>query len=348
MIESVSRTTSQRVGVSDGSVTALVCTRDRPESLVRTIRSLLASDDVQFELVVIDQSDDPESAQSLAPFASDPRLRHVRSSSRGAGAALNEGLRLARGEILAVTDDDCEAPPGWVAAMVRVLGEQPTAAIVFCNVMASPPDQRAGYVPAYQRRRSRLVRSVGATCAGHGLGAGMALRRDVVAALGGFDEALGPGARFHAADDWDIAFRVLLSGWHIYETSDVSILHHGFRTFAEGREHARRDWIGIGALGAKLLRARHFGAAAVLLWEFSAHALWPPFADLLRLRRPRGLARIVGFVQGLGQGLHMPVGRKTLLFGQANLEQNLDVLPPVKAPVDRRTGGDRDGVNIHR
>ena len=112
-----------------GIVTALVCTRDRPESLVRAVRSLLASSDVQFELVVVDQSDDLKSAQALAPFASDARLRYVRSAARGAGAALNEGLRLARGEILACTDDDCEALPDWLAGMVRILGEQPTAAI---------------------------------------------------------------------------------------------------------------------------------------------------------------------------------------------------------------------------
>jgi GT2 family glycosyltransferase len=305
-----------------GIVTALVCTRDRPESLVRAVRSLLASYDVQFELVVVDQSDDLKSEQALAPFASDPRLRYVRSASHGAGAALNEGLRLARGEILACSDDDCEAPPDWLAGMVRVLGEQPTAAIVFCNVTASPHDERAGYVPAYQRRRSRLVRSIVATCAGHGLSAGMILRREVVVALGGFDDALGPGARFPAGDDWDITFRALRSGWHVYETADVSIIHHGYRTFAEGREHARRDWLGIGAVSAKMLRTGHVGAMTVALWEFSAHALWPPFADLLCLRRPRGLARIVGFVEGLGQGLRTAMDRTTLLFVQANPELN--------------------------
>jgi glycosyltransferase involved in cell wall biosynthesis len=301
-----------------GIVTALVCTRDRPESLVRTIRSLLASSDVQFELVVVDQSDDLGSAQALAPFASDPRLRYVRSASRGAGAALNEGVRLARGEILACIDDDCEAAPDWLAGMVRVLGEQPTAAIVFCNVTASPHDRRAGYVPAYERRHSRLVRSIVATCGGHGLSAGMILRREVVVALGGFDDAIGPGSRFPAGDDWDIAFRALRRGWHVYETAEISIVHHGFRTFAEGRAHARRDWRGIGGVSAKMLRTGHPGGMIVAAWEFSAHALWPPFADLLCLRRPRGWARIVGFVEGLGQGLRAPMDRKTLLFVQPN------------------------------
>lgn len=319
-----------------GIVTALVCTRDRPESLVRAVRSLLASHDVQFELVVVDQSDDLKSAQALAPFASDARLRYVRSASRGAGAALNEGLRLARGEILACTDDDCEALPDWLAGMVRILGEQPTAAIVFCNVTASPHDRRAGYVPAYQRHHSRLVRSIVATCAGHGLSAGMVLRREVVVALGGFDDALGPGAQFPAGDDWDITFRALRSGWHVYEAADVSIIHHGFRTFAEGRDHARRDWRGIGAVSAKMLRTAHFGGMTVALWEFSAHALWPPIADLLCFRRPRRLGRIVGFVEGLGQGLRTPMDRKTLLFAQANPELN-------GRPSDERTAAETDG-----
>jgi glycosyltransferase involved in cell wall biosynthesis len=298
-------------------LTGLVCTRDRPESLVRAVRSLLAGDAEPFELIVIDQSDGYDSAQALAPFASDPRLRYVRSPSRGQGAALNAGLELARGEVVACTDDDCEAPPGWVTAMARVLAEQPCVAIAFCNVIPAPHDLSAGYVPAYQRRRSRLVRRVAATCAGHGLSAGMAFRRDALVALGGFDDTLGPGARFPAGDDWDVTFRALLRGWRIYETADVTVVHHGFRTFAEGREHARRDWTGIGAVCAKLLRTGHIGAFAVPVWELSAHALWPPVVDLMLLRRPRGLTRIISFVRGLAQGLRTPMDRRTMLYGQA-------------------------------
>src|ERR1700730_17342703 len=111
-------------------VSVLVCTSNRPGSLLRTVRSLLASDAAHFELLVIDQSDGPESEQALAAFTSDPRLRYVRSRAQGKGAALNEGLRLARGDIVALTDDDCEAPPDWAAGMAQALEEQPTAAIV--------------------------------------------------------------------------------------------------------------------------------------------------------------------------------------------------------------------------
>ena len=78
--------------------------------------------------------------------------------------------------------------------------------------------------------------------------------------------------------------KALLSGWHVYETAHLSILHHGFRTLAEGRQHARRDWLAIGAVCAKPLRAGHFSAVVLALWYFSWYALWPVWHDLLRLR----------------------------------------------------------------
>ena len=298
-------------------MSAVVCTRDRPDSLLRTVASLLASAGADFELLVIDQSDGPESGEALASGFSDSRLRYLHSHARGKGAALNEGLRLACGDIVASTDDDCEVPPGWAAGMAQALEAQPTAAIVFCNVAAGPHDRTAGYIPAFEQRRSRLLCSIGASRGELGLGAGMAVRRAVVLALGGFDESFGPGARFGSGDDWDIAHRLLLSGWHVYETAHLSIVHHGFRTFAEGSDHARRDWIAIGALCAKPLRAGHVDAVVVPLWYFSVLALWPPLRDLLRLRRPSGLARIVGFSSGFLQGLRTQVDRKTLVFRPA-------------------------------
>ena len=296
-------------------VTVVICTRDRPEPLARMVRSLLSQSSVEpFELIVIDQGDGAQSVAALGQCAVDPRLRHVRSAPRGAGAALQEGLRLARGKIVLVGDDDCEAPPGWLAGMVRVIGEHPTAAIAFSSVCAAPHDPTTGYVPTYMPSQSRLVRSVAETCWGHGISAGMAVRRDVILELGGFDEAIGPGGPFPAGDDWDITFRVLLAGWSVFEAIDVVIVHHGYRTFAQGRAHAQRDWVGIGAVCSKLLRCGHLAPMIVPVWEFLAHAMLPPLVDLICFRRPKGLSRILGFLQGLAIGLATPLDRNTLRF----------------------------------
>jgi glycosyltransferase involved in cell wall biosynthesis len=292
----------------------LVCTSNRPDSLLRAVRSLLTTRDADFELIVIDQSNGLESQRALSDAIADPRLRYVRVQPQGKGAALNEGLRQARAEIVVCTDDDCEVPSGWISAMATTLVEQPTAAVAFCNIVAPPCDWTAGYIPTYERRENRLLRSLIDTCTGHGMGAGMALRRDVVQEWGGFDEQVGPGARFPSGDDWDIAHRALLKGWHVYETVDLRVLHHGFRTLEQGRGHMHRDWFGIGAVCAKPIRAGHSSGVLLALWVFAAYALWPPLHDVLRLRRPTGRSQIAGFIEGFVKGILTPVDRRTLLF----------------------------------
>jgi GT2 family glycosyltransferase len=280
---------------------------------LRTISSLTQSPG-NFEVIVIDQSDAAIASEIAAALPRDPRLRHVRSSLRGKGAALNEGLRLASADIVVCTDDDCEAPPGWIEQMAEIAGRAPSAAVVFCNVLPPAYDRAAGYVPAYVRQNDRVVSSVLDARHGLGLGAGMALRRDRILAIGGFDESFGPGSRFGSADDWDIALRAVLKGWQVHDTAAAAVTHHGFRTLAEGRAHAARDWIAIGALCAKLIRAGSLQAVWLALWLFAMEGLWPPLRDLTRLRRPSGLARIRGFIAGLGGGLRQSVDAATLQF----------------------------------
>ena len=141
-------------------VSALVCTRNRPQSLLRTVRSLLRpSRETDFELIVIDQSEGLETQEALSSEV-DARLHYIRFGAHGKGAALNEGLRLARGALVVCTDDDCEAAPDWIMRMAAALEEQPRAALLFCNVTAGPHDPSAGYVPAFERTRDRRMSSV--------------------------------------------------------------------------------------------------------------------------------------------------------------------------------------------
>ncbi len=176
----------------------------------------------------------------------------------------------------------------WVLGMARALESQPTAVVAFCRVLPVPYDPKLGYVPAYELKRNRLLRSVSGICMGLGIGAGMAVRRDFALSMGGFDEAFGPGARFPSADDWDISLRALLSGKHVYETSELTILHDGFRSFEEGRTHVRRDWVALGAVCAKPLRAGHPAALVVPIWLLLTKTILPPIGDALRLRKRGG------------------------------------------------------------
>jgi GT2 family glycosyltransferase len=303
-------------------VTVVVCTRNRPSQIPTAVASLLADPSGSIELIVIDQSDGADTQQALERFLGDPRFIYVRSATRGKSRGLNEAFGLASGSIVVSTDDDCEASLGWVDDMAQALASQPNAAIMFCQVIPVGYDETAGYIPTYYPRQTRLLRSVLSACSGFGLGAGIAMRRDWVISIGGFDECLGVGALFPSAEEWDIALRALLTGRDVYEVKELAILHDGFRSFKEGQRHSRRDWIGIGAWCAKPLRAGHLRAWVVPVWFFCSRAVWPPLSDLLHLRKPSGLIRITAFVEGFVRGLFTRVDRSTLRFIDPRPEHN--------------------------
>ncbi len=295
-------------------VSAIVCTRGRATQLPRAIRSLLDDANAELEVIVVDQNEGTESEEALSAERADPRLRYVRSARLGKGAALNEGLAVARGDIVVLTDDDCMVPRGWITDMARVLESQPDAVVAFCRVLPVEHDPTQGYVPTYYPKAPRTLRSVAEVLDGMGLGAGMALNRKFVVSMGGFDESFGPGGRFPSADEWDLCLRALLTGHHVFETPALTIVHDGFRSYTEGRMHARRDWLALGAVTAKPLRAGHWRAVMLPVMLFSQRALWPTIEDALHLRRPRGVGRIVAFVRGFTLGLLTPVDRQRLLF----------------------------------
>ncbi|MEO8697526.1 MAG: glycosyltransferase family A protein [Acidimicrobiales bacterium] len=303
-----------------GVVSVLVCTCNRPAEVRRAVDSLLAAAPsegvgiVEIDLIVVDQSDNRDSEHALCDLIRAGHIRYVESKTRGKGAAMNEGLRLARSPYVVCTDDDCEAPPGWAADMAALLVVRPRVAVAFCRVEAAPHDLTKGYVPQYLPDREHLLSSPMATGSHRGLGAGMVLRRDVVLSLGGIDESFGPGARFPSGDDWDLEVRVLLKGWEAFETEKLFIVHHGFRTFAEGRVHARRDWLALGAAAAKPVRAGHPGMIWVAAYVFAADAVRPIARDVVALRAPGELQRVLAFCRGFAQGLATPVDRSTLRY----------------------------------
>jgi glycosyltransferase involved in cell wall biosynthesis len=267
-----------------------------------------------FELIVVDQSKDSETRDALRAFSADPRLRYLKSTTIGKGYALNAGMREAKGTVLAITDDDCTVPPNWLETFASIFAAHPKVAVVFCCVEAGEHDRTAGFVPAFVRTGNRMLTTMHDARHVQGLGAGIAVRRSMIEEIGGFDPMLGPGSKFPSCDDRDIAIRALLARYHVYETSRISVKHFGFRTWQQGRQLARRDFLAIGAAYSKFFRCGHIELMYVPAYEFTKYALWPPIWELLHLRRPRGIVRITAFVRGFIEGLRTPLDNATMLF----------------------------------
>src|SRR4051812_9656799 len=96
--------------MSPAGITAVICTRNRGEAVVRAAASVLANDHPSFRVVVVDQSSDGLSEKAMERLLLDPRLKYVKSQTIGVSRARNEGLSLADTEVVCFTDDDCEVP----------------------------------------------------------------------------------------------------------------------------------------------------------------------------------------------------------------------------------------------
>jgi glycosyltransferase involved in cell wall biosynthesis len=98
------------------------------------VASILGQDYPSWELLVVDDgSSDGTAGAALAAAAGDPRVRVVRRPHTGIVGALNAGLALARGSVVARMDADDRATPDRLGAQLALLEARPDVGV------AGPP-----------------------------------------------------------------------------------------------------------------------------------------------------------------------------------------------------------------
>lgn len=298
-------------------VSVVICTRNRGDEIQLALKTVLANDYPNFEVIVVDQSTDDRTAQAVAPFGSDARLRYLSTSSRGSNTGRQLACELAGGEIILITDDDCEVPSTWIDTMATVLRDDPGLACVFCEVLAAPFDASKGFVPVTGALPEVTIGDLYTWCtsgAGRVMAAGLGLRRSILVEMGGFDVVMGTGDPFRSTADADLPLRALVHGYRVQLTGRTSVVHHGFRNYEQGRKLMRGYLMGLGAVYAKLIRCGHWQLIAVAAFEIWRTVLAPLFSHLVRLRRPPVLGRAVGFSRGFALGLRAPINRRREVF----------------------------------
>ena len=152
-------------------------------------------------IVVAD--DRPLSEPPLALDVDDERLVVVRSGGRGPAAARNAGWRATAAPWVAFVDDDVDLPLGWVRGLIGDLRRAgPEVAAVQGRIEVPLPAER---------RPTDWERNVAGLEGAPWITADMAVRRDALAAVGGFDERFPRAYR----EDTDLALRLLDQGWRL-------------------------------------------------------------------------------------------------------------------------------------
>jgi GT2 family glycosyltransferase len=274
---------------------------------------VLASSLAGFELVVVDQSDGPETADCLAAFAEDGRVRRLADERRGLSRARNAGVAATSGELVVFTDDDCEVEPAWLETLVRALAEDASAGIAFGAVVPAPCDPADGFIVGYDPRRPRRLNGRWAKRLDGGIGANMALRRAALADTGGFDEMLGAGSYFPSCEDGDMAYRVLVAGWSLVHVPAARVLHHGLRDWASGSTLTRATYMAVAAAYTKHAR-RGDAVAAFLVLQSLGMSAATVLGSLVRGRRPLGVGRLLAHFTGIRRSFELRVDRERMIY----------------------------------
>jgi cellulose synthase/poly-beta-1,6-N-acetylglucosamine synthase-like glycosyltransferase len=107
--------------VPQTSVSVIVPARNEAPFLDRCLGSLVAQDFPPhlLEIIVVDDHSEDETAAIAQSFESrGVDLISLPQGQSSKKAAIQAAIALARGELIATIDADCEAPPGWLSTMI--------------------------------------------------------------------------------------------------------------------------------------------------------------------------------------------------------------------------------------
>jgi succinoglycan biosynthesis protein ExoA len=217
-------------------VSVVVAARDSATTLPACLQALASQDYPQVEVIVVDDG----SGDDTAAVAESAGVHVVKTPPVGASAARNLGIGRARGEIVAFTDGDCVADPGWVRALAEAIESSGATGAGGRQINVFPAAQwalrdgfeaffrAASIVSDYTRGddRPRYVRHNASCCS--------AYRIDAVRAVGGFTPGLWPG------EDVDLDLRLAAKGGTFYYVPWAVVHHHRPGTFTWFRRMMRR------------------------------------------------------------------------------------------------------------
>jgi GT2 family glycosyltransferase len=219
-------------------VSVVICTRDRPDSLMKTLRDVAALKYSPFEVIVVDNAPGSDATRDAVTeeFGGDLRFHYVRETRPGLSRARNRGLAESKGNIVAFTDDDVRVDPWWLDGLIAGFQAAPEVACVTGLIATARIDNavqlyfhiRAGWGESCERRVFDLAENrddsplypyaVGA----FGAGANFAISRIALKDIGTFNEALGAGSPSGGGEDLNMFMRVILGGYRlVYEPSAI-------------------------------------------------------------------------------------------------------------------------------
>jgi GT2 family glycosyltransferase len=257
------------------SVTVVIANLDRRALLEACLQSLVAQQGICFEVIVVDNAStdgSPEWVERHARTAPYP-VRLIRNAeNKGFCAANNQGIAAARGEFVALLNNDAEAEPGWLEQLLSAFSRGADVGMAASKILVwEDPSQidKAGHLiwlDGQNRGRGSGEVDEGQYDAEEEVlwpdGAACMYRKSMLDQIGSFDEDL-----FAYGDDAELGLRARIAGWRCIYMPRAVVRHHRGTTL--GLFSFRR--LRLIERNRVLLAAKLF--PGTLLWQNGLHYL---------------------------------------------------------------------------
>ena len=248
----------------------VVATCNRSESLRELIEALLRSDypsELLWDIWIVDNNSTDETAALVASYSErEPRIHYVFERAQGKSHALNHGVRQAAGNIIAFTDDDCVPDPHWVENISAAFAADSKLGLIGGRVELFNPDDHPTTTRTWRDRRTV---SSATDVFSLIIGCNMAIRSDLLPAIGDFDPLNCPGSSKEAVfEDIDFIYRAFKKNMRIEYHPDVLLYHnHGRRSVSDLASLNRKYARGRGSFFAKHILKGDRVVLKMAYWE---------------------------------------------------------------------------------
>lgn len=262
----------QRTGSK--SISVIIATLNRSEQIISCIRrflNLAPDPDGPWEIIVVDNGSTDDTAARIATLLEecDLPLSYIYEPTPGVSAARNAGIRAARYDILAFTDDDCRVDPAWLSAIQQSFAEDPAIVMIGGRVdLFDPKDYEISTRRFDDRFEVKTIDDMFTRL----IGCNISISAEVLRKSGLFDTAMGPGTPFKAGEDHELFYRVLKTGGKVVYEPSVRVEHaHGRRETSEV-EALKANYVkGRGTIFGKHIRAGDRDLIKRVYWELRAY-----------------------------------------------------------------------------